>query len=182
MLWILLVPRVLRYSITMVSEINPASTGSVSSTEGPNTASADNMISCIQNPEHTSSTRRTNIRKTYFAVTRVSRVYRTRKYGEYSQYTPETNTTNASILHVLQLPPAKVLCSISHSRDHPSVNECFHRFSQYLGVSVFRSSRLLYYSLLCLLNTAVFQVFQGSLLRVLPSTGSISSGWYCEYW
>ena len=37
-------------------------------------------------------------------------------------------------------------------------------------------------TILCLWNTAVHQVFQGSVLRVLPTTGSISSGCYCEYW
>ena len=42
---------------------------------------------------------------------------------------------------------------------------------------VFRGSLLHW-----LWNTAVLQVFQGSVLRVLPSTGSIPSGWYCEYW
>ena len=38
-------------------------------------------MSIIQNPEYTSITRRTNIRNTYCAVTRVSRAYWTRKYG-----------------------------------------------------------------------------------------------------
>ena len=76
----------------MMSYIDAVSIVSISSTESLNTASAGNMIS-IQNPEYTSSTRRTNIRNTYFAVTRGSRVYWTRKYGEYSQYTPEKNTS-----------------------------------------------------------------------------------------
>ena len=44
---------------------------------------------------------------------------------------------------------------------------------------LFRGSLLLYYTLW---NTAVLQVFQGPVLRVLPSIGSISSGCYCEYW
>ena len=45
----------------LVSYINAASTGSISSTEGPNTASAGNMMRSIQNPEYTSSIRRTHI-------------------------------------------------------------------------------------------------------------------------
>ena len=45
-----------------------------------------------------------------------------------------TTTKTASILQILQLPPAKEICSISHSRDHLSVNECFHRCPQTMAV------------------------------------------------
>ena len=54
--------------------MNATNTGSITRTEGPDTAIAGNMTSSIQNPECTSSTRRTNIRNTYFAVTRVSKI------------------------------------------------------------------------------------------------------------
>ena len=64
------------------------------------------------------------------------------QYPEHPEYVVPGNTAStrrilpkyilprtASILQVLQLPPANVICSISNS-----VNECFHRCSQYLGV------------------------------------------------
>ena len=47
--------RVLRYSTIMVSYVNTASTRSITSTEGPNTASAGNMMKSMQNPEYTST-------------------------------------------------------------------------------------------------------------------------------
>ena len=49
-LWILLVLRVLRYSNILVSQINAASDGTVSSVEGQNTPSAGN-VSIMKNPE-----------------------------------------------------------------------------------------------------------------------------------
>ena len=47
-LWILLVVRLLRYSSSMVSKIIAASNGNISSTDGPNTASAGKMMSSMQ--------------------------------------------------------------------------------------------------------------------------------------
>ena len=209
MLWILLAMRVLRYSSIMLSENNTASTGSISSTEGPNTDSAGNMREQYTEPRVHKQHRRTNIRNTL-------------QWSEYPEYIEPGNTASArnllpkwilllsaSILQALQLPPAKLICLVSHSRDQwtnafidaPSTWEYWKVFSRENASDAASTRSTVHISKLCTADCVILVVFRGS--RVLHTmiclwntwyyctssisaictagTAKCSEYWYCEY-
>ena len=164
----------------------------------------------IQNPEYTSSIRRTHIWNTLHIqiifnpeIRRALAIYSRNKY--YSEV-----LLTASILQGVQLPSARVICwhptrgtiypwmnaftkapSICENRkvfprentqDTASTLSTYFEIV-YCGWGHTRSiSGSIHRTILCLWNTAVLAVFRGCVLWVLPNAGSISSGSYCECW